>query len=59
MNEGFIKACRPFIEVDGWFLKGPYGEQLLAAVAIETNNGMYPFAWAMVENEIRLHGLGF
>jgi len=31
-KDGFRKVCRPVISVDGCFLKGCYGGQLLAAV---------------------------
>lgn len=53
LKEGFKKGCRPFIGVDGCFLKGPFPGQLLSAVGIDANNGMYPFAWAVVEKETK------
>ncbi|XP_074376912.1 uncharacterized protein LOC141718430 [Apium graveolens] len=48
---GFKNGCRPLLGLDGCHLKGPYGGQLLAAVAIYANDGMYPLAWAVVEAE--------
>lgn len=32
---------------------GPYGGQLLTAVAVDANNGMWPLAWAAVEQETK------
>ena len=40
LKEGFKKGCRPFIGLDGCFLKGPFPGQLLCAVGIDANNGM-------------------
>lgn len=37
--------------LDDYFLKGPYGGQLLTAVGVDPNNGMWPVAWAIVESE--------
>ncbi|XP_026458598.1 uncharacterized protein LOC113359134 [Papaver somniferum] len=41
---GFKDGCRPFIGLDGCFLKGKYGGVMLSAVALDGNNGMYPLA---------------
>ena len=54
LKEGFLNACRPFIGVDGCFLKGPHGGQLLAVVGIDANNRMHPFVWAVVERETKV-----
>lgn len=51
MQWGFKNGCRPFIGVDGTFLKGPYGGILLTAIALDGNNGLFPFAVAVVESE--------
>jgi len=37
-KDGFRQACRPVIGVDGYFLKGRYGGQLLAAVGRDPND---------------------
>ena len=50
---GFAKHCRPLIGLDGCFLKGMYGGQLLAAVGKDANNQMYPIAYAVVEAETK------
>lgn len=38
---GFVCGCRPIIGLDGCFLKGPYGGQLLYAVGRDGNDQMY------------------
>ncbi|XP_014499221.1 uncharacterized protein LOC106760274 [Vigna radiata var. radiata] len=43
--------CRPIIGVDGAFLKGRYGGELLTAVARDENDQMMPLAYAVVEVE--------
>jgi hypothetical protein len=39
--------------VDGCFLKGPYGGQLLAAIGRDPNDQMFPIAIAVVKGETR------
>ena len=51
LRKGFLAGCRPFISLDGCFLKGPFGGQLLVAVGRDGNNQMFPIAWAVVEVE--------
>ncbi|XP_059669284.1 uncharacterized protein LOC132314433 [Cornus florida] len=51
LRSGFIKGCRPFIGLDGCFLKGPHGGVFLSAVALDGNNGLFPIAYAVVESE--------
>lgn len=53
LKAGFMAGCRSFISVDGYFLKGLYGGQLLTAVGVDANDGMYPIAWAVVSIENR------
>ena len=35
--DGFLEGCRPKIGLDGWHLKGPYGEVLLTAISMDAN----------------------
>ncbi|XP_057434675.1 uncharacterized protein LOC130727535 [Lotus japonicus] len=49
----FAKHCRPLIGLDGCFLKGLYGGQLLSAVGKDGNNQMFPIAFAVVEAETK------
>ncbi|KAF8389226.1 hypothetical protein HHK36_025919 [Tetracentron sinense] len=53
MKSGFLEGCRPFIGLDGCHLKGPYGGVLLAAIALDGNNGLFPVAFAVVEGETK------
>ncbi|CAN1822322.1 hypothetical protein LINPERHAP1_LOCUS29934, partial [Linum perenne] len=48
---GFKAGCRQFIGLDGCHLKNIPGWQLLAAVGVDGNDGMFPIAWAIVEKE--------
>ncbi|XP_021728305.1 uncharacterized protein LOC110695365 [Chenopodium quinoa] len=49
--DGLGTGCRIFIGVDGAHLKGNYAGVLLSAVAIDANNELNPFAWAIVSVE--------
>jgi len=51
LRKGFLQRCRPFIYLDGCFLKCPFGRQLLSVVGGDRNNQMFPLAWAIVESE--------
>nr|KAJ0210468.1 hypothetical protein LSAT_V11C400206000 [Lactuca sativa] len=48
---GFRAGLRDFLGVDGTLLKGPYPGQVLTAVGLDSNNGIYPVAYAVVEAE--------
>ncbi|XP_016164432.1 uncharacterized protein LOC107606948 [Arachis ipaensis] len=50
-KKGFVGGCRPFIGLDGTFLRGYYGGQLLTAIGQDANNHIYPIAYAIVESE--------
>lgn len=50
MKKGFLEGCRPFIGLDGGFLKGPI-DVLLIAIRFDTNGQIYPFVYAVVERE--------
>ncbi|XP_017416609.1 uncharacterized protein LOC108327414 [Vigna angularis] len=49
-KDSFI-CCRPIIGLDGCFLKGKYGGELLIAVERDGNDQMLPIAYAVVEVE--------
>ena len=51
VKRGFRAGCRPVVGLDGCHLKGPYGGQLLAAVGMDPEDGMYPIAWSVVDAE--------
>ncbi|XP_014490829.1 sodium/potassium/calcium exchanger 1-like [Vigna radiata var. radiata] len=44
-------CCRPIIGLDGCFLKGKYGRELLTAVGRDGNEQMLPIAYVVVEVE--------
>ncbi|XP_076945902.1 uncharacterized protein LOC143617133 [Bidens hawaiensis] len=51
LREGF-KACgRDLLGLDGCFMKGPFPGQILTAVGVDSNNCIYPVAYALVEVE--------
>ena len=43
--------CRPIIGLDWCHIKGHHTGQLLSAVGVDANNGMFPIAFAVVESE--------
>ncbi|RYR54837.1 hypothetical protein Ahy_A06g030100 [Arachis hypogaea] len=52
-KNGFKAGCRPFIVLDGTFLKGYFGGQLLISVGQDTNNQLFPIAYGVVDAETR------
>ncbi|XP_023770489.2 uncharacterized protein LOC111919108 [Lactuca sativa] len=51
LKQGFSAGRRDFLGLDGAFMKGPYPGQILSAVALDGNNGIYPLAYVVVESE--------
>lgn len=49
--EGFLKGCRPFIGLDGCFVKLSTGQQILATTGRDGNNNIYPIAFGVVDKE--------
>ncbi|XP_016194867.1 uncharacterized protein LOC107635819 [Arachis ipaensis] len=50
-KKGFKNGCRPLIGLDGCFLKGYYGGQLLSAVTQDTNNHVFVIAFGVTRVE--------
>ncbi|EOY16931.1 Uncharacterized protein TCM_036012 [Theobroma cacao] len=50
------RGLRPFIGVDGYHLKGPYGKTFLSTIAVAGNYRLFPMAFAVIElkNEVRV-----
>ncbi|GJQ96243.1 heat stress transcription factor B-4-like protein [Tanacetum coccineum] len=47
-----FRACRrDMLGLDGAFMKGPFPGQVLVAVGLDSNNEIYPLAYALVEAE--------
>lgn len=44
-----LEGCKHLISMDGCFLKGLYGGQLLCVAGIYANDCIYPICWAMVK----------
>ncbi|KAI3791870.1 hypothetical protein L2E82_05734 [Cichorium intybus] len=51
LKKGFKAGMRDFLGLDGTFMKGPFPGQVLTAVGVDSNNGIYPLAYAIVEAE--------
>nr|XP_043618355.1 uncharacterized protein LOC122590086 [Erigeron canadensis] len=51
LKRGFRSASRELIGLDGDFMSGPFPGQVLTAVSVDSNNGIYPIAYAIVEAE--------
>ncbi|KAK9070482.1 hypothetical protein SSX86_010884 [Deinandra increscens subsp. villosa] len=51
LKNGFKSIGRDLLGLDGAFMKGPFPGQILSAVGIDNNNGIYPVAIAIVEAE--------
>ncbi|KAL7600142.1 hypothetical protein Lser_V15G22071 [Lactuca serriola] len=51
IREGWKRACRRVIGLDGSFLKGQCKGELLTAIGRDANNQVYPIAWAVVDVE--------
>ncbi|XP_027071669.1 uncharacterized protein [Coffea arabica] len=51
IKRDFLAGCRKWIGLDGCFLKGPYGGQLLSAVGMDDDNKMFPLAMSVVGAE--------
>ncbi|GKA38150.1 heat stress transcription factor B-4-like protein, partial [Tanacetum coccineum] len=61
---GFRACRRDLLDLDGAFMKGLFPGQVLVTVGLDSNNGIYPLAYALVEAETKsswcwfLHCLG-
>lgn len=53
LRTGFLAGYRNIIGLDGCFLKGVCGGQLLSAIGRDGNNQMFPISWVVVEGENR------
>ncbi|KAI5343656.1 hypothetical protein L3X38_011532 [Prunus dulcis] len=52
MNEHtWFKFCRPFLCLDGTFVKNKYKGHMLAATGKNGNQGFFPLAFAIVDSE--------
>nr|KAJ0226276.1 hypothetical protein LSAT_V11C100034980 [Lactuca sativa] len=51
MKLGFKSRNKELLGLDGCFLKGPHRGQILTTVGLDSNSGIYPLAYAVVEDE--------
>ncbi|GJS09839.1 putative ribonuclease H-like domain-containing protein [Tanacetum coccineum] len=51
---GFRACKRDLLGLDGAFMKRPFPGHVLAVVGLDSNNGIYPLAYALVEAENRV-----
>ena len=51
LKKGFKAGLRNLLGLDGTFMKGQFPGQLLTAVGLDGNNGIYPVAYAIFESE--------
>nr|KAJ0223564.1 hypothetical protein LSAT_V11C200055500 [Lactuca sativa] len=51
LKMGFKAGLRDFLGFDGAFMKGPYPRQVLTVVGLDSNNGIYPLAYAICLGE--------
>nr|KAJ0198283.1 hypothetical protein LSAT_V11C700377750 [Lactuca sativa] len=47
----FQGMSRGLVGLDGAFMKGPFPGQVLTTAGLDSNNGIYPLAYAIVESE--------
>ncbi|XP_012845398.1 PREDICTED: uncharacterized protein LOC105965402 [Erythranthe guttata] len=52
-TSGYLAACRPIVGLDGCFLKGAVGGQLLSAICRDGNDNLFPLAIVVVESECK------
>ena len=53
-KDGFLEGYRPVIGLDGCHIKGHHTGQLLTAIGIDANNGMFSIAFAIVESDLKV-----
>ncbi|GJS42368.1 mutator type transposase [Tanacetum coccineum] len=51
---GFRACRRELLGLDGAFMKGPFPGQVLAAIGLDSNNGIYPLAYTLVEAKSKI-----
>ncbi|CAH9132495.1 unnamed protein product [Cuscuta epithymum] len=51
LKDGWLSGGRSVLCVDGYFIKTFLGGMLLSAIGRDSNDQMYPVAWAVVEGE--------
>ncbi|GKD60095.1 hypothetical protein Tco_1297604, partial [Tanacetum coccineum] len=52
-KQGFMTGMGDLLGLDGAFMKGPFPGQLLTAISLDPNNGIYPMAYGITEAETK------
>ena len=53
LKDGFKAGKRDLLGLDGCFMSGQFPGQILTAVGVDPNSGIYPVAYAIVEPETK------
>lgn len=53
LKVGWRSVCRPIVFLDGCVIKDVYKVHILTAIGVDPNNGIWPFAWAVVDKEAK------
>lgn len=51
LKKGYKARRRDILGLDGAFIKKQYNGQVITVVSVDSNNGLYPVAYAVVEAE--------
>ncbi|GKC90180.1 hypothetical protein Tco_1150829, partial [Tanacetum coccineum] len=54
---GFRDSIRELLGLDGAFKKGSFPGQVLTVVGLDSNNGIYTLAYALVKLKVRVYGV--
>ena len=48
---GFLRGCKPIIGLDGCYLKGRFGGQILSTIARDANDNIFTVSFVVVEQK--------
>ncbi|GJX06659.1 hypothetical protein Tco_0194591 [Tanacetum coccineum] len=58
LKQGFKAYGKEILGLDGCFMSGPWPGQILTAIGVDANNGIYPVAYVIVEAETKATSVG-
>nr|GEZ55697.1 transposase, mutator type [Tanacetum cinerariifolium] len=59
LKQGFRACGREILGLDGCFMSGPWPGQILTAVEVDANNGIYPVSYVIAEAESKASWYSF